>query len=191
MSRHQKKKNINSVFALRAHWLFMNEKQPSTVPFCWGSHSSYRALGLQGWGLTSVWALNSSHTGERPRTHVHTLLPQTAAWTLQECTTHLHVHFALNNWNMDFTVSLENLQPEKSGVFISITSLWVLKGNLKGCKGLEIVGVRQVKKRNDSSCPHCSSALVLQESISCQVLKSHPQKIQYCYYWDYTPTLIS
>lgn len=47
---------------------------------------------------------------------------------------------------MDFTVSFENLQPEKSGVFISITSLWVLKGNLKGCKGLEIVGVRQVKK---------------------------------------------
>lgn len=40
---------------------------------------------------------------------------------------------------------------------------------------------------NDSSCPRCSSALVLQGSISCQVLKSHPQKIQYYYYQDYTP----
>lgn len=45
-------------------------------------------------------------------THIHVWQTQTAAWTLQECTTHLHVRFALNNWNTDFNSLLKNLPSE-------------------------------------------------------------------------------
>jgi len=63
---------------------------------------------------------------------------------------------------------------------------WVVKDNLKGYKGLEIVGVNQAKKE-------CllSSLLIwllpFKKSVSCQLLKSHPQITQYCYYRDFFP----